>query len=135
MVPHRALQRDELIARSEAQSLVADRASPVARGERLRLALRVVERSDELVPPPVAQRLLGQKALELGHEHGMTTQLQVCLDPVLERDETQLVQAARLVRDDPAVAHVREGGSAPELERGAEAVSYTHLTLPTILRV
>ena len=52
----------------------------------------------------------------------MTAERQLRLDSLLERDEPELVQPTSLVRDDAAVANVRERRAAPQRECGSQAV-------------
>ena len=69
-----ALQRPQLLARFETEALGEECACSVVGGERLGLALRVVEGQHELAPQALAERLLGNEALQLGDERSVTAE-------------------------------------------------------------
>ena len=124
LVPqHGSLEPAELLARLEPELLVKKRLRPSVGGERVRLAPAPVQSDHELPPESLAQRLLGDEALELGDELCVPTESELCLDQLLAGDEAELVQALRLGGEHSFVAYVGERGSAPEPERRPEPVA------------
>ena len=82
-------------ARSPSSSTSTDRARWYA-SKRVALAARPVQRQHELTPEPFPERVLGDQALDLGHQLGAGAGGEVGVDPVLEGDEPQLVEPASL---------------------------------------
>ena len=81
----RRLELPQLRARLESE-LVCQHATRVAVGlERVRLSARAVQRQHELRAKPLAVRMLGHEHLQLGHQLGLTPELEVGVDPLLER--------------------------------------------------
>ncbi len=60
--------------------------------EGFRLPSRAVEREHPLTPQALSQRVLRDEDLELGGEHGMPSERELRVDPVLERRESQLLE-------------------------------------------
>jgi hypothetical protein len=86
------------------------------------LATRSVEGDHELAPAPLAERLLRDRALELGDELGGPAAVQLGVEAVLDRAEAQSVEAGCLCR---ASLDVGEPGvclTPPLGEGGAEYV-------------
>jgi len=60
---------------------------PAIGRQRLGTAPGRVERLDEEAPQPLLKRLIGKEPAQLGHELGVPTAAEVCLDPQLERGQ------------------------------------------------
>ena len=59
----------------------------------------------------------------------------LCFEENEKLNETQYTQIAILACEAAILGAVREAGLAADVSAGLSPVSYTHLTLPTILRV
>ena len=64
--------------------------------EGLRLPAAAIQREQQLAAEPLAHGVLGDHRLELSDEVGMTAQLEVRLDPRLERGQPELLQPCGL---------------------------------------
>ena len=95
---------------SRPSSLVEQRAGAAVRGERVRLASGAVEREHQLPPEPLAVRMLADERLELVDELGRAAEREVRLDPLLEREQPQLLQALGLEPQRALVAESANGG-------------------------
>jgi hypothetical protein len=60
--------------------------------------------------------VLGDERLELSDQVGVAAEREVGLDPFLNRCQTELVEAHRLLPDDSVVFEVRKEWPPPELE-------------------
>ena len=87
--------------------------------QRVRLATGAVEREHQQLTSPFPQRVLADEGLELGDDVRVTAQLDVRRDPLLVRDEAQLVQPADLGLRPVVERELGERRPAPERE-GAE---------------
>ena len=85
--------------------------------ERLRLAPASVEREHELAARALAKRVLADERLELADELGGATELELRLDPLLDRRQAKLLEPRRLVLGERLVREVGERRAAPELKR------------------
>ena len=118
-------RRMELVQRARrARSRARRRArsgSPVGL-ERIRLPARAVEREHRAGRrKPLAVRVLGDERLELGHELRMAAELEVGVDPALERDEPRAPRCARArPPTNGASRQVGQRCAAVERERLAE---------------
>ena len=77
----------------------SSRSCPAAvaiRLERLRVPTRAVEREHQLPAEPLHERMLGDERLELADELAVATELEVGVDPRLERAQPQLLEAGDL---------------------------------------
>src|SRR4029453_17388776 len=90
-------------------------------GERVCLSARAVEREHELAARPLPHRFGPDQRLELRDELDLPAELEVCLDPLLERDEPELLESRDLALGKGLVQEVRERGPAPERERLAQS--------------
>ena len=72
--------------------------------------------------PPARQRL------------GVTADCQICLQPLLQRDQSQLLQPADLVAGEHLVLELRERRAAPQPERAAEQLIGSPASPSTISR-
>ena len=61
-------------------------------GERIRLPTGPVEREHLLAAEPLAIRVLSDKRVQLGDERRVASELEVGVDPLLERPESQLLE-------------------------------------------
>jgi hypothetical protein len=88
--------------------------------ERLRLPAGAVEREHQQAPEGLAQRVLADERVELADDVAVAAELEVGVDPLLERNKAQLLQPVR-VRLRPCVeGELGERRAAPEAERLAE---------------
>ena len=88
--------------------------------ERLGLPPGAVEREHQLAAQALAQRVLGDERLELGHERRVPAERELGLDPLLERREPQLLEPLDGRARERLVREVGERRPAPEVERLAE---------------
>ena len=116
----RGLERLELRAWVDAELLDERLARGAVGRERVGLAPRAVEREHELRARSLAQRLRCDERLELGDELGVAPEREVRLDPLLERDEPELLEPGDLGLGERLVEEVRERRPAPERERLAQ---------------
>ena len=97
--------------------LADERATRILVGlERLCLASGAVVGLHQQLAWPLAQRLLGDERLELGHDVGVASELGVGADPLLVRDEAQLLEPADLGLGEIVVGQVGECRAPPERE-------------------
>ena len=90
--------------------------------EGLGLAAAAVEGEHELAAEPLAQRLLGDQALELADQLGPGAQGQVGLDPLLHTDQAQLLQPGDLGLGERLVAEVGQRRPPPQGQRLGQGV-------------
>jgi len=64
--------------------------------------------------------MLAHERVEFPDELGVATEVEVCLDPQLERGEAKLFEAEDLSLREPLAGEVRQSRSAPEAEGFAE---------------
>ena len=112
----RRFQPPQLLARLDAEVL-AERAPGLAvRIECLCLAAAAVQREHELAAEPLAVRVLGDQALQLGHERVVYALVELCSDAALDGGEAKVVEPSRL-RGRKRRIDSHERRPAPELER------------------
>ncbi len=102
---HLALQRAQSRARVDAQLVSQRRAGTAQRSQRVRLPVGPVEREHQQPPAFLAQRVLGDESLDLGHQHGGLALAEPCLEQLLAGDLTQAGQPGDLAVG-PALAGV-----------------------------
>ncbi len=114
------LERAQLLARLEAE-LVEREPRLLVGGERVDLPARAVEREHLQPPQPLACRVLAGEPLELADELGVHAELELRLDPILQRREAELLEPARLGLRERLEGEIRQRGATPELRapRGA----------------
>ena len=105
-----ALEPLQLGARLDAELVHERLARPRELGQGVRLAAGAVEREHQLRPRPLAQRLRLDESLQLGDHLGVPAELEIEVDPVLQRRQPQLLQ--------PEPVELRL--AAPERERRTE---------------
>ena len=88
--------------------------------ERLGLAIRAVQRQDELRTQALAQGLGGDERVELRHQRGVAAERELRIEASLQRDQPQLLETTGLAPRERLVGEIRERGSAPETERFSE---------------
>src|SRR5687768_7673842 len=76
--------------------------------QRLRLPPAAIEREHQLAPRALTQWVLAHERLELADEPGSATELELRLDPLLERRQAKFLQACRLVLGERLVREVTE---------------------------
>jgi hypothetical protein len=108
------VQPAELRPRVDAQLLDQDRPGPLVGQQRIRLPARAVHGQHELGPHPLAQWVVPDQPIQLGHQLPVASQLQVDLDTVLQGDQPQLGQPAGLGRAEVAIEEFLEGLTPPE---------------------
>lgn len=84
--------------------------------QRFRLAPVTVEGQHQLRPQALAQRVLGDERLELGHEAGVPPERQFGVDAQLECHEAQLLESCDRALGERRVGEVRERHAAPQPE-------------------
>ena len=87
--------------------------------ERFRLSTGAIEGEHQLTASALPKRVLSHERLELAHEPRGSAELELRLDPLLDRRQAQLLEARGLVLRKGLVREVAERWSAPELERFA----------------
>ena len=125
-VERRILHKDRLLeplqslARVEAELVAQRRARFLHHGERVRLATGPVQGEHQQLAQPLAQRVVADERLQLGDRLAVSTDREVGLQAMLERDEAQRFQPADLVARERLVAEVRQRRAAPQRERAAQ---------------
>jgi hypothetical protein len=116
------MQSAQRLARLDAE-LLDEVASPIRVDRKgLRVPTAAVEREHQLCSQPFSQRMFRDQRLELRHEAPTFAESQIRLDPLLERDEPQLVEPGNRRLGPGLVFDVSQCGPAPERERGAESL-------------
>src|SRR5262249_6816117 len=113
----RLLQFPELGSGLQAQLIAQCPADPLEGGERVRLPSAPVEREHELPVEALAQRVIGDERLQLRYELEVPCEREIGIDPLLERDQTQLLQPGDIALRERLVGHVRKRCPSPEAER------------------
>src|SRR5579864_2258437 len=90
--------------------------------ERVGLPSRAVEREHQLDSEALAERLRGDKQLQLPDQLGMTSEREVGVDPPLEGREAQLLQPADRSLGERLAGQLAERRSAPEGKGRAESL-------------
>ena len=85
--------------------------------ERVCVAAGAIERDHELAAELFAQGVFGDAFLQLGHELGMVTELELRLDPLFSRGEAELLQASDLELGPFLVLELLKRPSAPQCKR------------------
>ena len=120
LVENRPLEALQLRARVDAELLDQDPAPLLIGLERLGLASRAVERDHQLPARPLAQRILGDKRLELADDLRVSPQREIGLDALLDRREAQLLEPRDRRLGEVVVGEVPERRTAPQVERLAK---------------
>src|SRR5439155_8110864 len=89
-------------------------------GERVRLAAAPVEREHQQTPKLLAKRMLPDERNELRQHLVVQSELKLHRDPLLQADETELLEPARLRHRKRLVREVVEGGAAPQCKSAAK---------------
>ena len=114
----RGVQFAQPRARLDAELVHEHRAGAAVCLERFGLASRPVERGHQEPAGPFAERMLRHEPLERGDDVDVAPERELRLDPPLEREDAQLLEA----RDDRRAAPARpRGRRAPARARGASA--------------
>ena len=87
------------------------------RRQRVRLPARRLERIHQLIPQPLAQRVLGRQFLQLGHQLGAPPQGQLSVDPVFASGQPQLRQPGDRGRGERGVRDIGQRRAAPLAQR------------------
>ena len=119
LLEDRALEATQLLARLQPELVDEQAASLLVCRERVRLAPGPVQRQHQLAAQALAQRVLPDEPLELGHELGVPAELEIGVDPLLQRCQPLLLQAGTRGQRERHV-ELRERDSSPEGERFGE---------------
>ena len=111
------MQRLQLEARLETERLDEALAGGAEHGERVRLAARTVQREHQLGDLPLAQRVRTHERLEFLDKRSAASELEVGIDPLLERAHAQLLEAFGLDQGERLVDQVGQRQTAPEPKR------------------
>ena len=107
-------------ARLDAEFVDEDRAGRAVGVERVRLAAGAVERRHQEATRPFAERMLEDELLQLAHHVGVSPERQVGLDPPLEREHSELLEAPCNGVEQRLLREVGERATAPEGEARRE---------------
>ena len=116
LVEHGPLERPELGPRLDPEVLDRRLARRPVGGERVGLAAGPVEREHLLGPEPLAVRMVGGERIELRHERRVAPELEVGVDPLLERGEPELLEAQPRRDPERLTVELRERRAAPQRE-------------------
>ncbi len=119
---HCALQGAQVVTGLQAELLVEHLARSVVRPQGIRLAPGVVERQHQRAPQPLSVGVSSDERLELVGQLGRFAQLDVGRNALLQRVQTQLLEAVRLDRQSSIVGQVGKWTTAPQRERLGESV-------------
>ena len=86
------------------------------------LSPRAIEREHELTEEALSEWMVAYEGLQLGYQLVAAAELQVGVDPVLERQESALFQPLCLARSERFVEDVRQCGTPPQGERGPKGI-------------
>src|SRR5207249_10165415 len=96
LVEHPLLEVAQLLARLDPE-LLDERATRVlVRGERFSLPSTAIEGEHELAAKPLAQRIVGDEALQFADDGGLSGRGEILVDPLLEAREAQLAESRDL---------------------------------------
>jgi len=109
------LEPPQLLTRLEAELVGEQRSPSPVDVERLRLAARLVEREHQLGAAPLSQWLLAHERLQLRKELGVAAELEVRVDPLLDRRGPFLFEL-RAFRAGDRVVEVGERRAAPQAQ-------------------
>ncbi len=114
-----ALEPAKILARLDAD--VVERGAGLSVGlESLCRAARLMASRHQQVPDLLPQRMLLDERLELGDDVGGVSELDVGRDPLLDRDQAELVEPASLALRPLLEGELGERWAAPEIERPDE---------------
>ena len=116
----RLLELFQLLARLEPELLCEEPAGATVGGECVHLALGPVESEHQVTPEPLTVGMLVHERFELLDQLGGQSERELGFDPLLQRDETQILEPLRLELQGAVVRETCEGLPAPELERRAQ---------------
>ena len=117
LLEDRPLQPLQLRSRLEPEVVREPAPSVAVDLERLGLAPAAVEREHQLATEPLAERVLVDARLELGHDRAVPAEPEQRLDPSLDRLEAKLVEAMDLALGELGERELAERRAAPEGER------------------
>jgi hypothetical protein len=116
----------QLLAGVDAELGPQDRAGAAQRAERVALPARPVQRQRQQPPRVLAQRVVGDQGLQLGHRLGGPSRREHGLGAALQGQQPQLVQPRGLAAGPVLVGELRVGRTPPQAEglvqRGARLV-------------
>ena len=115
---HLTLEPPERRGRLDPELLVECLLVRRARGQRIRVPARPIERQHVLDPEPLTQRMPADLRLQFGDDIAVAPAREVRLDAPLERRQAQLLEAGAFMVGE-RLRELGERGPAPELERVA----------------
>ena len=114
------LQRPQRRAGVDAQLVGEGGAGATERGQRVGLPVRAVQGEDEQPPAFLPQRVLGDEALDLGHEPCRLAAAEAGLEPLLPGEVAQARQPGALAVGPGLTDVVGERRTSPERQRAVE---------------
>src|SRR5262249_38287440 len=118
----RGLQRLELDSGLDPELFVQGTPRSPIGGQRVRLALRPVQREHQLTPEDLAVRMLANETLQLTGTRGPLPEGELGLYPPLYASEAPLLEAIRLGSEHTVVAQLAERPVPPEPESLARPI-------------
>ena len=110
----RRVELAQLRARLDADLPDERRPRVAVRLERVGLAAAAVERQQQLRAQALAQRMLGDERLELRDQRPLAPERELGLDPLLPRDQAQLLEPLDVDARERLELEVRERPAAPQ---------------------
>jgi hypothetical protein len=89
--------------------------------EGIRLTAASVEREHQLAPQTLPERVFVHEPLDLCDQLEMTTKRQLCVDPVLERGEVELLESRDRGPGEGLVCKIGQRRTAPQLQGPSQA--------------
>jgi hypothetical protein len=108
-------------------------AGPLVGVEGLALPAIAIERQHELAPHPLAERLLGQRGLDLVHQVTGLTRRQVGVETVLVGRQPELLESPGLGRARLDVAELRVPRTAPQTQGDPQRRCRRRVAVPELL--
>ena len=131
----RPLELLQLDARLEAELVAQALSRPPVDLESLRLPSAAVEREHQLRGKALPERMLGGERLELRDERQLATERELCIDPLLDRRQTKLLEALDLDARERLELEIGERPPLPQalgrtqrVRRGGEIAGRARLT-------
>ncbi len=117
-----ALEAAQALARLDAEFLGERHPAPLVGAQRLRLAVRAVQRQHQLGGEALAVGMLRPEHLQLADHLPVPSEGEVGLDPFLERPEPQLLETIDVGGRERLVGEVGQRRAPPQRERLPDAV-------------
>ena len=111
------LQRPELLPRLHPRLLDDRETHPLVGGKRVHPPIRAVQREHLQPAQPLVRRVLPHQPVELADRLPMQPQLELRLEPRLQRVDTLLLEVSDHILGEAPVGEIRQRRAAPQLER------------------